>query len=161
MITKIILPFCVSVNNLYGGGSNQKRFPSAKYKKWLNSCPPLHPWNLECVEIEYRYYFPDDRVRDTANFVKCIDDFLVNQGVLIDDSWKHIRKQTLIGVGIDRKNPRVEIEIYQVTDQVRFSSSETLCKRNKQTSDTASESKTSDQKPLSPLNILRPVFRRK
>ena len=120
MIPKIVLPFCVSVNSMYGGGSGQKRFPSKRYKEWLLKCPTLRPMGLECVEIEYRYYFPDARVRDTGNFLKCIDDFLVNQGVLEDDSWKHIRKQTLIGVGIDRKNPRVEIDIVESRDNIDF-----------------------------------------
>lgn len=110
---KIILPFPPSVNALFGGGSKQKRFPSKKYKAWVLSCNKLKKRNLSCVEIEYRLYFPDNRIRDSQNYLKAPVDFLVKEGVLIDDNWHVIQKETIISCGIDKENPRIEIYIVQ------------------------------------------------
>lgn len=110
---KITLPFPPSVNSLFGGGSAQKRFPSKKYKAWLLSCPKLTAYGQNNVHLKYTYYFPDARERDSENYVKAVTDFLVKQGVLVNDSWKEIKSMLIIPAGIDRENPRVEIEIQQ------------------------------------------------
>jgi len=107
----IVLPFPVSVNSLYGGGSNQRRFPSKKYKTWLLSCPKLSPLKLTDVSLHYKFYFPDNRARDAANLEKCVTDYLVKQNVIIDDSWQHIKYMGLSPMGIDRERPRVEVYI--------------------------------------------------
>ena len=110
-----MLPFPVSVNGAYGGGSGQKRFPSKKYKEWLAKCPKLSAEHInECVYIVYIFYFPDARTRDISNYIKVVDDFLVKSGVLIDDNWKIISRVSIGHGGIDRKNPRVEISIYPI-----------------------------------------------
>jgi len=109
MIVRITLPFPITVNQLYGGGSGQQRFPSKKYKLWLARCPELEAHRFERAKIQYLYFFPDDRARDTANLEKCVTDYLVKQKVIVDDSWKHIQAMVLIPMGIDRENPRVEI----------------------------------------------------
>lgn len=111
---KITLPFPPSVNALYGGGSNQRRFPSKKYKAWLASCPELESAKLKSVTIEYNFYFPDNRNRDSENYIKALGDYLVNEGVLEDDNWRVVQKMTLNPMGIDRKNARVEIIIESV-----------------------------------------------
>lgn len=112
-IHKFVLPFPPSINGLYGGGSKQRRFPSKQYKEWLKKCPSLAPVMLDKVEIRYFYYFPDQRERDSQNYEKAITDFLVNNGVLVNDSWKNINLMTFIPMGVDKLNPRVEIEITQ------------------------------------------------
>lgn len=106
---QITLPFPPSVNSMYGGGSKQKRFPSKKYKAWLASCPELPKMQFSGIKLTYRFYFPDNRERDTENGVKAVSDFLVKQGFLVNDSWKEIKLMVLEPMGIDRKNPRVEI----------------------------------------------------
>lgn len=109
---KITLPFPPSVNGLYGGGSAQKRFPSKKYKKWLSQCPTLSPAGLKGpVRLIYTFSWPDKRVRDGQNYMKAPLDFLVNQGVLVDDNWNIVVGETWSHTGLDRKNPRVDIEI--------------------------------------------------
>jgi Holliday junction resolvase RusA-like endonuclease len=113
---QIILPFPPSVNSLFGGGSNQKRFPSKKYKEWLKSCHLLNPLLLDKVELHYRFYFPDARERDTENYIKAVTDYLVKQCVLVNDSWKNILDNRQTPMGIDRVNPRVEIEIKVLHD---------------------------------------------
>ena len=111
---KITLPFPPSVNSLYGGGSAQKRFPSKKYKEWLLLCPKLTAHGQNSVHLTYKYYFKDNRDRDCENFCKAVSDYLVKQKVIEDDNWKVVKSLTLIPMGIDRLNPRVEIEILPV-----------------------------------------------
>ena len=108
---KITLPFPPSVNSLFGGGSAQKRFPTPKYKAWLKKCPELTDKTSGPVRIAYNFYFPDNRERDTQNYVKAVTDYLVKSGVIENDSWKDITYEELIPMGIDRNNPRVEVFI--------------------------------------------------
>lgn len=108
----ISLPFPPSVNGLFNGGSNQQRFKSKKYKDWLLSCPRLPALHLDRVAITYRFFFPDNRVRDCQNFIKATTDYLVNSGLIVDDCWQCITGgEVLIPVGIDKQNPRVEVDI--------------------------------------------------
>lgn len=112
MIHKFTLPFPPSVNGLYGGGSGQKRFPSKKYKEWLKSCPSIAAIGLNTkVAIIYTLVWPDKRIRDGQNFLKAPLDFLVNQGVLVDDNWNIVTSETWQHAGVDKQNPRIEIEI--------------------------------------------------
>lgn len=112
MVHKFILPFPPSGNGLYGGGSGQKRFPSKKYKAWLASCPKLDPIAIsQLVTVCYTYAWPDNRIRDGQNYQKATLDYLVNQGVLKDDNWKIVCGETWDHIGIDRKNPRVEVTV--------------------------------------------------
>lgn len=109
---KITLPFPPSVNGLYGGGSGQKRFPSKKYKQWLNHCPKLSANGLKGpVRIAYTFAWPDKRIRDGQNYMKAVLDYLVNQGVLIDDNWNIVIGEEWNHVGVDKLHPRVEVEI--------------------------------------------------
>lgn len=107
------LPFPVSVNALYNGGSGQKRFPSKKYKAWLVACPRLPNLQLSNISIHYRFFFPDNRMRDMENNVKCVSDYLVKCGVIVDDCWQIVNEMHLTHGGIDKKNPRVEIDIME------------------------------------------------
>ncbi len=105
----ITLPFPVSVNALYGGGSGQQRFKNPKYKAWLAACPILKPYKIKKAMACYRFFMPDNRERDIDNLTKCVSDYLVKQQVIIDDNWKVIPDLWLSSGGIDKKNPRVEI----------------------------------------------------
>lgn len=118
---RLTLPFPPSINGLYGGGSNQKRFPSKQYKKWIAACPSLPALMLSGVAITYEYHFPDARERDTENYVKAVTDYLVNHRVLKNDDWKNVLSMLLLPIGIDRINPRVEILIYS-SEYPKFSS---------------------------------------
>ena len=109
------LPFPVSVNSMFGGGSGQRRFKSSGYKKWLSSCPKLPDLKLDKISITYRFYFPDNRVRDAQNYIKGVTDYMVNCGLIKDDCWQCVTGgETLIPMGIDKEKPRVEIELFQV-----------------------------------------------
>jgi Holliday junction resolvase RusA-like endonuclease len=105
------LPFPVSSNQLYGSAPRRQRFPGKKYIAWLKSCPKLEPHGLTGVHLHYRYYMPNNMARDCENYCKCVSDYLVKQGVIVDDSWQHIKSLTLTPMGIDKTKPRVEVEI--------------------------------------------------
>ena len=107
-----ILPFPPSTNGLYGGGSNQKRFPSKAYKKWLAICPKLHGDKInEPVTMEYIFTFPDKGSRDISNYLKAPEDFLVNSGILEDDNYSIVTKILVRHLGVNKEHPSVEVVI--------------------------------------------------
>lgn len=55
------------------------------------------------------FHQPNARACDISNFVKSTEDALTKAGVWLDDS--QIDREFLIRGPIDRKNPRVEVEI--------------------------------------------------
>lgn len=106
------LPFPVSVNQLYGGGSGQQRFKTKKYNAWLKSCPELRELNIdEPVSVEYIFTLPDNRDRDITNYVKCAEDYLVSQKVLKDDNHKIVKKVLIRYEGVKKESPKVEVVI--------------------------------------------------
>lgn len=110
----IVLPFPPSVNGLYGGGSGQRRFPTKAYKAWLRSCPELHAHRLPGpVRVTYTFVWPDKRQRDGQNYLKAPMDYLVNEGVLVDDNWQVVVSETWTHAGVDKQNARVEILIVE------------------------------------------------
>ncbi len=112
---KIIFPIPPSVNSMYGGGSKQKRFPSNRYKAWIKKTENMgYPTPcFSSVYITYYLYFPDNKVRDCKNFLKAIDDWLVHNKIIRDDSWQVMKGERILPQGIDRENPRIEIEIQE------------------------------------------------
>ena len=69
------------------------------------------PQPLSKAVVRYRYYFSSKRRHDPDNYAgKWIMDGLVKSGVLEDDSFDHVKLEIEQG-GVDRDNPRVEIEI--------------------------------------------------
>ncbi len=66
--------------------------------------------NYERAEVKLTYYFPDKRRRDPDNYSgKVIMDALVSNGVIKDDSFANV--ELVIVGGLDRENPRVEVEV--------------------------------------------------
>lgn len=113
VVYQCTLPMPPSVNSLYGGGSKQQRFKSKAYKAWLLKAPKLKYQMLSGVAIEYRFYFGSNRKCDCQNYIKAATDYLVAQGVVQDDAWQFIAQETLIPMGVDKLNPRIEIAIYK------------------------------------------------
>ena len=91
-----------SVNSAYPSNRiTGRRFISAQYKawkeengyKWLqqkkNAIKGLKGANLPLqglLTVEYNFTFPDLRIRDVGNYEKCLSDFLVEVGIIVDDS---------------------------------------------------------------------------
>jgi len=67
------------------------------------------------VEIYYRYYAPDKRIRDLMNVIAVADKFfqdtLTEYNCIEDDNTKIVKKVTSKYMGIDKQNPRIEATI--------------------------------------------------
>lgn len=122
MIYECTLPFPVSVNSAYGNRSNQKRFKSKAYKDWEKKCPNLTLPDGGSIDypihLVFRFYMPDKRVRDLDNYIKLPTDMLVKQCILFDDNTKVIRSVHYHFAGVDKGNPRVEVEIHKIKENV-------------------------------------------
>lgn len=65
--------------------------------------------NVRCV-----YYMKTARRVDLANLIEATTDILVKAGVLADDNSKIVASHDGSRVELDRKNPRVEIQITEM-----------------------------------------------
>ena len=68
--------------------------------------------NVRCV-----YYMKTARRVDLANLIEATTDILVKARVLEDDNSKIVAAHDGSRVELDRKNPRVEIEIEEMEDE--------------------------------------------
>lgn len=98
-------------------GAGKRRFTSPRtraYQAHVRQCAyyamiAAHlrtPWDGPCRVLR-RFYLPDARRRDEDNLVKSIND-AGNRMVWADDSWI---KSSSTEVFLDRKRPRVEVEV--------------------------------------------------
>ena len=63
------------------------------------------------VHVRYTFYMPDNRVTDLSNKVESINDLLVKYGLFEDDNRKILNEMYIVCEGVDKANPRVEVEI--------------------------------------------------
>lgn len=63
------------------------------------------------IYIHYKFYMPDARKTDLSNKVESINDLLVKYWLLEDDNRTIIKQMFITSEGIDRNNPRCEINI--------------------------------------------------
>jgi len=98
-------------------GKRTTILPSLAYCNWekcevarlkaVYGCPKLVGYSLELS-----IYYPDNRVRDEDNTLTSIKDCLKTAGITKDDNWQgQSIPPTFKFVGIDRLNPRVEVQI--------------------------------------------------
>ena len=96
------------------GGATMKR-QSQRYVEACICAAKVKPIKSP-VRIIYGFYEPDRR-RDLDNISgfahKVIQDALVSAGVLSGDGWKNITGYTDV-FGIDKKRPRIEVELIEV-----------------------------------------------
>lgn len=65
--------------------------------------------DVECITMTI---FPSTkRKSDLSNKFESIADLLVDVGVIEDDNWFVVPKVVMLFGGVDKKNPRVEVEI--------------------------------------------------
>ena len=95
----IYLPFPPSTNNIFSQGivnGKVRRFPSRQYKSWRHEAivrirSQRIPTFREPVVIKLALTPRDGRRRDASNFVKPVEDALVEAGLLIDDSQRYVK----------------------------------------------------------------------
>lgn len=92
--------------------------PSKAYEDYEASCLEQLRWMYGAVEliqsrvaISCTYFMQDNRRCDLANLLEATQDILVRAGVLQDDDWKTIARIDRVERELDRKNPRVVIDI--------------------------------------------------
>ena len=115
---KLTLPLPPSLNAAYrsvtirGHGrvllSKDGRAYKEDVKKLLMG---LESFGSARLVVAYTYYFKDKRKNDLANREKLLSDAL--EGMLFDND-NQIDRMTLIRGGIDKANPRVEIEVIEL-----------------------------------------------
>lgn len=114
---KLIIYQIPPTNNKYIGNSrnyNEYRKTKEKWHRLVlaaileSEAKPKNP--LEKAIVKITYFFPDNRRRDLDNYSgKMLLDPLVKEGVIVDDSFQHIK--LLLEAYVDKGNPRTEIEI--------------------------------------------------
>lgn len=85
--------------------------PSVRYKEWhvdaslqLKRHKKIHSDSLTLT-----FFFPDNRRSDLTNKAESVMDLLVDNHLIEDDSWEHVKKLTLVFGGVEKKRPGVEI----------------------------------------------------
>ena len=58
------------------------------------------------------FYAPDNRSADLTNKAESIMDLLVDNNILLDDNWFVVMNLTLNFMGVDKKDPRAEVDIW-------------------------------------------------
>lgn len=105
---------------LRGAGGRPTIAQSKEYIQYEKDClwqirsppqPLAGPVNVKCL-----YYMPTRRRVDLTNLLEATDDILVKAGVLADDCAAVVAGHDGSRVLLDRKNPRVEIEIAEMEE---------------------------------------------
>lgn len=105
---------------LRGAGGRPTIAQSKEYIQYEKDClwqirsppqPLAGPVNVKCL-----YYMPTRRRVDLTNLLEATDDILVRAGVLSDDCAAVVAGHDGSRVLLDRKNPRVEIEITEMEE---------------------------------------------
>lgn len=95
------------------GAANTKfSFESAKFL----FPKPEQPYEGE-IHIIYRLYMQTRRRVDDLNLYAALDDILVAERIVKDDSIKYIRSRDGSRVSYDKEHPRAEIYIYDYREE--------------------------------------------
>ena len=92
------------------------RAKTTRYNNWIKHAPDLD-FDVEFnnpVFIRYTMFFPNDAIRDGQSYLKPSLDYIVKEKVLGDDNRRIVKGESWWDGGIDRENPRVEIEIKEL-----------------------------------------------
>lgn len=92
-----------------------RSFPSSKYTEWHKDasfqlkkfCPIDHSPE---DGVQLKFWMPDNRRCDLTNKAESVMDLLVDNEFLEDDCWQITGLVELSCGGVDKENPRVEIE---------------------------------------------------
>lgn len=110
-----------SARILQGRGGRRFVAPSAAFEDYQTSClwqihAPPEPISAR-VNVRCVYYMATLRKVDLANLIEATCDILVTTGVLADDNSRIVAAHDGSRVELDRKQPRVEIEIKEMEEE--------------------------------------------
>lgn len=95
MRTELLLPYPPSVNNIFATNKvTGRRFKTTDYKKWITEAGWMiqsqpHRTHRHTGRVSFTLLIrkpEDNRRRDKNNLVKAVEDVLVRQGIIADDS---------------------------------------------------------------------------
>lgn len=99
-------------------GGYPRVLPSEAHETWhreqmllLASKRPKHP--IEKCDVEVTFYFKDRRKRDLGNSFESLADLLVDARYLKDDNYTVLPDVHLMFGGIDAKNPRAVVRLFE------------------------------------------------
>lgn len=113
------LPFPPSTNNLFAHGvvkGRHRRFPTKQYKAWRHAAVIIIrsqrlPQFREPVVIKLALTPRDSRRRDASNYIKPVEDALVEAGLLVDDNQQYVKAVTPYWCDPDPKHEGVNVTI--------------------------------------------------
>lgn len=113
------LPFPPSVNGLYAHApvrGRVRRFPTKAYKAWRREAlirirSHRIPTYREPVVIKLALTPRDSRRRDASNYIKAVEDALVEARVLVDDSQAYVKSVIPYWCDPDPNREGVEVTI--------------------------------------------------
>lgn len=118
-MTEIVLTFSrpVSALNAHNNGNRYARGNAISDRRLEgfivanNAINEFQTANWDAFSVEYRFFVPDNKRRDTVNMMqmeKATIDGIVDSGLVSGDHWQvcHVRQPV---VEIDKNNPRTEI----------------------------------------------------
>jgi len=75
---------------------------------------------LGCVKLSYRLFVSSKARRDVANICCVVDKFfsdvLASAGKIPDDTWKYLPAVEYVFAGVDPKDPRVEVVVFNIPE---------------------------------------------
>ncbi len=116
----------ITINGRIPSKKNSKRvfarggrvivIPSENHQAWheeqsyrIKKFRPKKP--IEKCKVKMTFYAPDKRKADLDNKATSILDLLVDNGIILDDSWFVVVDEDLHFGGVDKNNPRAEVII--------------------------------------------------
>lgn len=91
----IVLPFPVSTNSLYFNVPKRGRVKTARYKQWIAEADTMLMKQILkrfTVRVDLDIRCGGGRKnQDISNLIKCVEDALVRNGILVDDKKEFVR----------------------------------------------------------------------
>ena len=93
--------------------------PNGRYTQWhqemsllLSSTAISKPYGF--ISLVMTFYLPDKRKTDLINKAESVLDLFVDNKIIVDDDWLCVNSLHLSSGGVDKENPRCEIEIIEL-----------------------------------------------
>lgn len=95
--------------------------PSKKYKEYETAAMYFIPRQKSAIDypvnVKCLFYMETRRKCDLTNMLEAVDDIMVKAGLLEDDNYTVIESHDGSRVLYDKKNPRTEVYIEQITKE--------------------------------------------
>lgn len=122
---KVVLdtPQLLSSNKFYAGlhRSTRQKIVNEWHTSTLLAVRQQHG-TIELTDppyfIVYKVYSPNNRMDISNVYIKVIEDGLVLAGVLADDNLKYVKGYMVQHMGVDKINPRIEVNILRMKDEL-------------------------------------------